>query len=128
MIYESQRERDDDLDRFDDGAIGPGAKSIAEIIDAPLSPYTGSEVTKTMVETQIKERWGEEIAKQYDPYQNVRTFKAWLTLGRQVKGGEHALKSMSIVEKKDKDGKIVKAYRRPVFLFHILQTEEIAKS
>jgi|GEM_PF-502857 len=131
MLFETEAEAMNQLhDDIGDGGLAyRRARPIKEVIqEMPLTNYQGSEITKAMVEEQIKERWGEEVAKQYDPFHNVRSYRAWTELGRCVKKNEHALKSMTIVEKKDKQGKILKTYRRPVFLFHILQTEEVAKS
>ena len=102
-------------------------KSIEQIIDGPVSEYTGSEVTKSMISEQIKARWGESELKNYDPFHNARTFKSWLKLGFCVRKGEKALKSITYTETKDIEGNVVKRIRRPVFLFYYRQVELMKK-
>ena len=100
-------------------------KSIKEIIDGPLSNYTGSEQTKQMVEEQIKARYGEKELKNLDCYRNMRTFNSWLSLGFRVKRGEKSFKSYTCIEAKDTEGNVIKRYRHPVSLFFIKQVERI---
>ena len=100
-------------------------KSISQIIDGPVSPYTGSEVTRSLISEQIKERWGEVELKNYDPFHNARTFQSWLKIGFKVRKGEKALRSITFVETTDAEGNVLKRYRRPVFLFYYRQVEEI---
>lgn len=103
-------------------------KSIKEIINSSLSTYTGSEITRSMVEEQIKEKYGPTELKNLDCYHNLRTFHSWISLGFKVKKGEKAIKSITYVEQKDQSGNIVKKYRRPVFLFYYRQIEPINQS
>lgn len=100
-------------------------KSISEVINGPVSPYTGSQETLALVSEQIKARWGESELKNYDPFHNARTFQSWLKLGFKVRKGEKALRSITFVETKDVEGNILKRYRRPVFLFYYRQVEKI---
>jgi len=103
-------------------------KSIQEALkESPVSPYTGSEQTFDLVSKQIVDRWGESELKNYDPFHNARTFRSWLSLGFRVRKGEKALKSISFVETKDADGKVVKKICRPVFLFYYRQVEPLIK-
>jgi len=99
--------------------------SIKEIIAGPVSSYKGSEVTKSLVEKQIEERWGKAELKNYDPLHTARTFHSWLQLGYRVVKGEKAIKSMTYIEEKDKDGNIINKIKRPCFLFYYKQVEKI---
>lgn len=101
-------------------------KSISQIIDGPVSPYTGSQETLALVSEQIKKRWGESELKNYDPFHNARTFQSWLKLGFKVRKGEKALRSITFVETKDAEGNILKKYRRPVYLFYYRQVEKVS--
>lgn len=96
-----------------------------ETADKPISPYTGSEMTREMVLEQIKQRWGEQEALKYNPYTNALTFKRWAELGFRVKKGEKALQSITYVEMKDEKGDVTKRFSRTVFLFYYLQVQKI---
>ena len=100
-------------------------KSIAQSIAGSLSSYTGSEATKSLVEEQIKSRWGATELKNVDCYHNIRTFHSWAKLGFRVRRNEKSLKSFTCIETKDADGKVLKSYRRPVSLFYYRQVEKI---
>lgn len=91
-----------------------------------VSPFTGSETTKKIIAEQIRERWGEEAVKEYDPYTNCMTARSWM-LRRQmkIKKGERALKSITLCESKDKKTGFVRKFSRPVYLFSWLQVEPI---
>ena len=125
MYYESQKEREDDYDRYDDGAKGPmqTVKTIKTILDE--SPYKGSLKTKEMVASQIEERFCAQAVKEYDPYQNCFTFREWLRRGYKVKKGERALRSVTYVEKRDPMGNVIKKYPKTVCLFYVLQVNPI---
>jgi len=124
MMYETQQERDEDRERCDDIGDGYRTQSVAEILDAPLSPYTGSELTRKMVEEQIAERWGKSEVENYDPYSNALTFSAWIKRGFRVIKGEKALRSVTYREVKDASGQ-VKKYPKTVFLFYQLQVKKM---
>ena len=101
-------------------------QTIKEIIsDSPLSPYTGSQTTYDIVSSAIKQRWGEKELKNYDPYNNALTFVKWASLGYRPKANEKAIRSITFVEVKDDNGKIVKRIKKNVFLFYILQVEKV---
>lgn len=120
MIFENEYEAN--LDRCDDGAVGP--KSIKEILDEPISAYTGSEITRKIVENQIRERWGEEEAKLYDPFSNALPFRTWLRLGYRVIRGEKAIRSITFREVKEANGQI-KKYPKTVCLFYQKQVQKM---
>jgi len=101
-------------------------QSIKEIIlDTPVTAFTGSETTKTMILNQVRERWGEAEVKNFDPRHSARTFKSWLSLGYRVRKSEKALKSITYVEVKDTQGNVTKKYKRPCFIFYYRQVEKI---
>jgi hypothetical protein len=92
-----------------------------------VSPYTGSEATKKMVEAQIRARWGEAAVEEYDPYTNCMTYRAWVVKRQmRVKKGERALKSITLCEAKDKKTGVTRKFSRPVFLFFHRQVEPIS--
>ena len=99
-------------------------KSIKEI--ALTSPYRGSEATYEAVKAQIRERWGEECAEEYDPYKDCAPFSTWLSAGFVVSKGQKALKSVTFLEVRDKDDKVVRKIKRTVNLFHKRQVEKVA--
>jgi hypothetical protein len=100
-------------------------QSIKAIIESPVTSYRGSELTKSMVEDQLIEKYGKAELKNLDCYHNMRTFHSWLKLGFKVKRGEKAIKSITFVEQKDSSGKIIKKFRRPVSLFYYRQVEKL---
>jgi len=87
--------------------------------------YKGSEKTAEKIKAQIAEKWGTEEAEKYNPSVNCRTFKNWKEQGFQVKKGEKALKTFTIVEKKNKEGEVISTYPKNINLFYIKQVEEI---
>jgi hypothetical protein len=104
-------------------------KSISQIVkQSPVSEYTGSSVTRSIVEEAIEKRWGKSELKNYDPYHNARTFHSWLKLGYKVRRGEKAIRSITYVETRDADGNVLKCIKRPCFLFYVRQVEPIKKS
>lgn len=97
-------------------------KSIAETL---VSPYRGSEQTYEMVKEQVRERWGDKVAETFDPHRDAMPFSWWIKQGYAVKKGSKALKSVTIVEVKDDEGKIIRTFPRSVNLFHRKQVEPI---
>lgn len=92
----------------------------------PVSNYTGSQATFSMIFNQIKARWGEKEAKRYDPLRNCLTYRAWIDAGFRVRRGEKALKSITFIPVEDSEtGKVVDCYRRTVNLFYYRQLEKI---
>ena len=100
--------------------------SLKEIINSPASPYKGSELTKAIVEDQIKAKYGEVELKNLDCFHTLRTFNAWLKLGFRVKKGERAIKSYTFVEKKDPLGNVIDKYKKQISLFYYRQIEPLA--
>jgi len=94
--------------------------------DSILSPYRGSEATYEAVKAQVRERFGDEYADEFDPYTDAMPLVSWAAYGFRIKRGERALKSVTIMEIKDPDGKTVRKIRRVVNLFHKLQTEKVS--
>ncbi|MCX6713271.1 MAG: hypothetical protein NTY66_03640 [Candidatus Vogelbacteria bacterium] len=86
--------------------------------------YRGSPHTYEDVKKQIAERFGVDVAERFDPYMDARSFKSWIQLGFVVRRGERALSSLVIVEKKDKDGNVIRKYPKRISLFHRLQVQE----
>jgi len=100
-------------------------QSLKEIMAGPaISGFTGSETTRDMVAQQIAAKWGQAEVEKYNPYKNTLTFAKWLSLGYVVKRHEKALRSITIVEKKDKDGKVIKRFRKTICLFYCKQVEK----
>jgi hypothetical protein len=58
------------------------------------------------------------------PRVNIFTYRAWIEKGRQVRRGEHGVKVITFIEKKDKTGRIQKMPRRAT-VFHVSQTDSI---
>ena len=88
------------------------------------SAWTGSEKTSDIVRRQIRARWGEEEAGNYDPKSNCLTFRSWLKNGFKVRKGEKALKSFIVIEEKDKKGEVVRKYPKSINLFYVRQVEK----
>jgi len=91
-----------------------------------VSPYQGSEATYEMVKEQIEARWGEECAVEFDPHSDAMPFSSWLSQGYAVKKGQKALKSITFIEVKDENGKVLRKIRRSVNLFHRRQVEKMS--
>ncbi len=90
-----------------------------------LSNWKGSANTAESVKKQIVARWGEAEADSYDPKSNCLTFSQWQSYGYMVKKGEKALKSITIIEKKNEKGEVVEKYPKTVNLFYVLQVEKV---
>ena len=103
-------------------------KNIKDIINESVSPYTGSEVTKTLVEEQIVKKYGPTELKNLDCYHNLRTWKGWAKIGLSIKAHEKAIRSFTITEVKDSEGNIIRKTKRPVFLFYYRQLNPVKKS
>lgn len=84
--------------------------------------WKGSLKTMEAVKDEIARRWGVEEAEKYNPLGNCFTFKTWLAKGYHVKKGEKAIRSMTLVEAKEKEGE-KRTYPKTVFLFYIRQVE-----
>lgn len=94
--------------------------------------WRGSEKTAASVKEEIARRWGNEEAEKYDPRKNCFTYRSWQQKGYQVKKGEKAIRSQTLVEVTDPDVKDVKdakqavtaKYPKTVFLFYYKQVEQ----
>lgn len=71
-----------------------------------------------MVREQIRERWGNELADEFDPYHDAMPAVSWMAYGYRIRKGETALKSVTFVDVKDEKGDVTKKIRRVVNLFH----------
>ncbi len=99
---------------------------MKQIKEALVSPWRGSEKTAEDVREQVRERFGDDAAEDFDPSSDAMPFSAWLAHGYQVRKGSKALKSITIVEVKDPDDeKKVRKIRRTVCLFHKRQVQKI---
>lgn len=99
--------------------------TITQVQSSPCvrSNYRGSEVTRRRVQEQIRQRFGEEAANAYDPLRNCLTVRLWNLAGYRIKPGEQAIKSITLVEKKDRYGNVLRRYLKTVCLFYITQVE-----
>ena len=101
-------------------------KSIKTLLEeSPVSPFTGSASTKSMMEKAVQEKYGKAELKNLDCYHNMRTFQNWLSLGWKVRKGEKAFKSIVVREVKDENGDVIKKITHPCFLFYYRQVEKI---
>jgi hypothetical protein len=91
-----------------------------------VSNWKGSELTADRVRKQIIDRWGQEEAGNYDPKSNCLTFNQWLENGYRVKKGEKAIKSVTVIEKKNEKGEVIQKFAKMVNLFYLRQVEKIA--
>ena len=98
-------------------------KTIKEVI---TSPWRGSEKTYEMVREQLRERYGDEVADEFDPSSDAAPFLTWASAGFRIKHHERALKSVTYVEVKNERGEIEKKIRRTVNLFHKRQVEKVS--
>src|SRR5437764_14983784 len=94
-----------------------------------LAHWKGSVNTAEQVREEIARRYGEEEAKNYDPQVNCFTLPTWNTLGYKVRTGEKSIRSMTFIEKEDKDAKEgeqieKRTYPKMVYLFYITQVEK----
>jgi len=98
-------------------------QSIKNLIETPTN-FTGSEMTKSIVKSEISRRWGPAEAKRYDPYKNARTFRQWLSVNRKVRPGEHGIRSVTFIDKKE-NGKVTGRIKRTIVLFFDRQTDPL---
>jgi len=100
--------------------------SIKEILAGPkVSNYQGSEKTRDAVAAQVVARWGQAELEHYNPENSALPYSRWLSLGYRVKKGEKALKSITLVEKKDLKGVVINKYPRTVNLFYYKSVEPL---
>ena len=94
-------------------------------VELEPSNFTGSKLTFKIVQDQIRDRWGEELAEEYNAKNDCFTYKEWVRRGFRVKKGEKSLRSITYVESKDKTTGEDRKYSRPVFLFFKTQVDQI---
>lgn len=91
-------------------------KSIQEVL---TSPWRGSERSAEMVREQVRERFGDEVADDFNPATDALPFTSLVAQGFVPRKHSRALKSIVIIEVKDKTtGEVIKKIRRVVNLFH----------
>jgi len=94
-----------------------------------IAHWKGSEKTADAVREEIARRYGEAEAEEYDPQVNCFTLPTWNKLGFRVSKGEKAIRSITLIEKKDseteegKEAEVLK-YPKTVYLFYIKQVEK----
>ena len=98
-------------------------KTVKEVL---VSPWRGSEKTYEMVQAQLREKYGNEVAENFDATKDCMPFVSWLNFGYRVRKGEKALRSITYVEVKNDKGEIEKKIKRNVFLFHRNQVDKVA--
>ena len=96
-------------------------KSVKEVL---VSPYKGSEKTYEDVKEQIRERWGDELAEDFDPHCDAMPFGSWVAQGYMVLKGQKALKSITLIEVRDENDKVVRKVMRTVNIFHRRQVQK----
>lgn len=104
-------------------------KSIKELLQGPeISNFSGSEKTRSIVESEIISRWGKSELKNYDPLRSALTFRNWVQLGMVPKKGEKAIRSFVIMQVRDKKDptKVVKRIKS-IYLFYYRQVQELTK-
>src|SRR3989339_1783939 len=105
-------------------------KSIKEILEGPeISNFSGSEKTRSIVESEIISRWGRQELKNFDPLRSTLTAKNWIMkFGMIPKKGEKAIRSFVVLETRDKKDpkKIIKRIKS-IYLFYYRQVQELKK-
>ena len=93
--------------------------------DSIVSPWRGSEQTAEHVREQLRERYGDEVADEFNPATDAAPLLTWAAYGFRVRKNEKALKSISYVELKNDEGKVEKKIRKVVNLFHRCQVDKV---
>ena len=103
-------------------------KSLKQIMNEVDTPFTGSEVTRSICEEAIREKYGDAEVKKLNCYKNLRTYRGWLSINQKVRPHEKAIRSFTISEVKNAEGEVIKKIKRPVFLFYYKAVEPIKKN
>ena len=91
-------------------------KSIQEVL---TSSWRGSERSASAVRDQVRERFGNEVADEFNPATDALTFTSLVAQGFVPRKHSKALKSIVITEVKDKvTGEVIRKIKRTVNLFH----------
>jgi len=91
----------------------------------PKTNFMGSKKNYESVKSQLRERYGSEIAESYDPFVNCRTYNDWRKNNYLVNRGARSFKAVVILEKKDKDGKVIKKIPKTICLFFRNQVKKV---
>ncbi|MFH1712911.1 MAG: hypothetical protein ABH896_01870 [Candidatus Jacksonbacteria bacterium] len=93
-----------------------------------ISNYQGSVYTYKMVKAQIKDRWGEQAAQEYNPLKNCLTLPVWNSLGYRIRKGEKSIRSITFIKELDDAGNVINTFPRSVFLFFKTQVEKTSQN
>lgn len=91
----------------------------------PNTNFKGSQKNYESVKSQLLERFGSEIAAEYNPLENCRTYNDWRKNNYLVTPGSKSFKAVVVIEKKDKDGQVIKKYPKTICLFFRNQVKKI---
>lgn len=91
------------------------------------SPWRGSEKTAAQMREQIRERFGDKVAAEYNPKIHVLSLRNWSRYGVKVKAGESALRTYTLIENDSHEEGEHKTVRRSVPVFHYLQTDLVSQ-
>lgn len=86
------------------------------------STWRGSEKTAEQMREQIRAKFGDAVAKEYDAKRHVMSLRQWSRYGIKVRAGESALKTYTVIENDDETGEATRV-RRSIPVFHYLQTD-----
>ena len=90
------------------------------------STYKGGATSREAVREELRSRYGDEVADNYDPETDVMTMKSINEYGLRVKKGERAIRISCLCVKEGEDGEIIAKFPRKVNLFHVkLQCEKV---
>jgi hypothetical protein len=87
--------------------------------------YMGSKENFESVKKQIEERFGPDVASDYNPNYNCMSYNQWARNGYSVNKNQRGFTSKVIVEKKDRDGKVIAKYPRTITLFYETQVSKL---
>lgn len=104
-------------------------KSINQVLKerGVESPWKGSEKTAEQMREQIRERFGDKVAKSYDPKRHVMSLRHWSRFGVRINPGESALRTYTLIENDYEEDGEHKSIRRSIPVFHYLQTDLVTQ-
>ncbi|MCX6715627.1 MAG: hypothetical protein NT077_01260, partial [Candidatus Taylorbacteria bacterium] len=85
-----------------------------------------SEKTFEMVQEQLRERYGDDVADEFDASKDAMPYTSWLSFGYRVRPKERSLKSITFVEVLNDKGEVERKVKRTCNIFHRKQVEKIA--
>lgn len=97
-------------------------KSVQELIK---SPWRGSEKSADHVRNELRTRFGDKVADEYNPAYDCAPYSTWAAAGLKIKKGQRAIKSVTFIDVEDEHGEIQRKVRRTVNLFHRCQLEKV---